>query len=449
MIVLALSAALATAEKRCYPAGLDTEAYCMTFTAKDGISLHAMRLPAIHPNPNPDPLFILAGGPGQAATQIAPLIDKRFHSIRTKRDLVFIDQRGTGKSTPIRCDLEEKPFSESYSTVIPTEELKTCGEKVNVEKFLSHKAAEDIELVREGYGYEDINVYAVSYGTRLALTLLDNHPKGIRKLVLDGVVANQTPLGQNFEQDADKALEKLFADCKSSDECDAAFPVLVDDFNRILSSLETARSIAVRNPETGIRSRISIDKSGFLMALRTILYSVELSAMLPFTINRAAEDDWGPFVAQTSTGMAGDLGIGLNLSIVCTEDEARLGEQDDRSNSVFGSLMRESVSAMCETWPKAAEYDLAQKAVISDIPILMLSGELDPVTPPSSAEKAKETLSGAIHLIAPGAAHNVAMTACAAKEIHSFLDGKSNFEQSCIESITRPPFFIGHYGTAP
>lgn len=427
------------------------------------LSIHVAVIPALARTPEPDPLFLFAGGPGQAASRsFGPLIGP-LEKVRKKRDLVIVDQRGTGKSAPLACDLEPKEArleERLAARPFPAARLEACVKKLDADprQYGTRAAVQDFDAVRQALGYERVNLWGGSYGTRVALVYLRDFPARVRTVTLDGVAPLTMPVPLWFARDAQRALSLLFAACAADAACSKAYPQLEPRFAQLLDRLgkEPARA-RVADPLTGEPQEIAVDRETFTGLLRGVLYVPDLAVLVPLTIDRAARGDFGPFVAQASTlerGFAKGMSIGLMLSVLCAEDLPLMTNEliEKAAQGTFlGPRLLQEFKRACEVWPHGLAPADYHAPVKSDAPVLLLSGDLDPVTPPSWADEAARTLPNSLHAVAPGVGHGVTATGCAPALLAQFLDdgGVGKLDRSCAAKSTRPPFFVSFAGPTP
>ena len=431
------------------------------------LDLEIVVVPAVSDNAQPDPLFFLAGGPGQAATELAGPTLPLFADVRRSRDLVFVDQRGTGGSGRMRCAFfegasDEEAVGESLQIdALPLDELQECLAEVETaadpRQYTTPIAMDDLDDVRGALGYERINLYGGSYGTRAALVYMRRHPERVRTAVLDGLAPVAMRLPSNMNADAHRALDRLFADCEADPGCREAFPDLPRTFAAVLEELETdPRRLDTIHPRTGEPFSLEVSALGFAGGLRAALYSTTLSSLVPWTVVRAAGGDFAPFLAQLTplveTGEA--INLGMFLSVICAEDVSRLpaGEAERLAGEgTLGRLSMEVTAGACTVWPAADLPESYFEPVRSDVPTLLLSGDLDPVTPPHWAEAVLDGLSDARHVVAPGVGHGVLPRGCTRDVVAEFIEAGAHagLDVSCIERLRRPPFLLSAAGTDP
>lgn len=444
----------------CHVTGLQVESLCGTLavpmdpTSSDGesISLRVLVVPAVSPNPEPDPLFFLAGGPGQAASEVAGMVMPAFDRIHKRRDLVFVDQRGTGQSSPLRCPSVDHLSLAEQLALDPVEQAAACLSSLPADPahFTTSIAMDDLDRVRQALGYETINLYGASYGTRAGLVYMHQHPQSVRAAILDGVAPPQMVLGLHFAEDGHAALQAVFDDCAAAPACAEAYPSLQADFDAMMASFP--RLVSFEHARTGEPSEMMLDADMVAAGVRGQLYLPTFSSLLPLAIRDAVQGNFSPLMAQTvgfSEGLSDSMYDGMQMAVLCAEDVPRLPE--DFSPYTDGTFLGDAViadlPAMCSGWPSAVRAD-ADQPVHAEAPTLLLSGSLDPVTPPRWAELAAETLPNSRHLIAPGAGHNVAPLGCVPRLMEEFLDAGSaaELDADCVDAITRPPFFIDFAG---
>lgn len=425
------------------------------------IDLRIAVVPALARAPAPDPLFLLAGGPGQAATEAIGPVLGAFERLRRTRDLVLVDQRGTGSSNALRCDLNDPdaPLEKRLNAdSISEARFKAClrGYDADPRFYTTAIAMQDLDDVREALGYRQIDLWGGSYGTRAALVYLRDHGAHARVAVLDGVAPPQLTLPLTFARDAQRSMDLLFQSCAASKPCAAAFPDLQTRFTDLLSKLskEPARA-HVQDPLTGAPADVSISRDVFAADLRGVLYQQDFASLVPLIVDRAARGDFAPFVAAAAgldQGFARTMSLGMMFSVICAEDLPGVTAKDaeDAAQGTFlGPRLAVEFLKVCAFWPHGSAPPKAP--IRSDKPVLLLSGELDPATPPRWAELAKETLPNSLALTVPGVGHGATAEGCVPQLIAQFVnDGSVNkLDPSCLKPLKRPPFFVSFAGPSP
>jgi pimeloyl-ACP methyl ester carboxylesterase len=424
------------------------------------IDLRVAVVRAVSRSPAPDPLVFLTGGPGQAATESYPALHPAFRRVNRDRDIVLVDQRGTGGSNALRCPetdgLDPALFDES--AVAPWVEECLSALHGDPRFYTTAIAMDDLDEVREALGYETVNLYGVSYGTRAALSYMRKYPSRVRAVVLDGVAPPTEALGLDVARDAQRALDVMMARCASEPPCRGAFPDLKEDLDRLLLRLAEPVSVSLRHPRSGAMVTLPLAREMAAYAIRLLSYSQETQSLIPVVLDAAASGDYQPLAAQfllTTAQVQETVAEGMSLSVVCAEDfpfyEPSLIQEKNR-DTYLGEMSTQSLARVCPLWPRAAIPDDFKNPVRSEAPVLLLSGEADPVTPPENAELVRAELGkGALHLVAPGQGHVVIHRGCIADLAAEFIEASSHegLDTSCVARIAPQAFFVDFNGPAP
>jgi pimeloyl-ACP methyl ester carboxylesterase len=427
------------------------------------IGLFVAVLPANTLSPKPDPLVILAGGPGQSATSLAPFAS-RLVEVRRTRDVLLIDQRGTGRSAPLKCDAfgpDDDPAASLEADPLPratqcVHELAAKG--VDVSQYTTHAWVEDLDAVRQALGYPRWNLWGGSYGTRVALEYLRRHGERVRSVVLDGVAPPTLKISLGVWLTREQAIDALFTACETTPSCHKAHPDLRGLLRRILGQLgPDGQDVRITDPRTGAAETLRLTPAILLAWLHPLTYAPELAVTLPEMLERGAQGDWAPLFAVAQMVLADfaeQMNPALHYAITCTEDTPRVVPEDRaRLEGLHSKAIAEQVLAICDVWPKARQPAEATQPVKSDVPTLMLSGALDPVTPPAYAEEVAKALPNSKHVVAGGYGHIVSPHACGPRLVAAFVDraGFDKLPASCIEYFaksTRPPLWPDHLAPA-
>jgi pimeloyl-ACP methyl ester carboxylesterase len=308
----------------------------------------------------------------------------------------------------------------------------------------------DYDEVRAALGYDKINLWGGSYGTRSAQEYLRRYPDRVRTVTLDGVASPSLILPENFARDARAALEAMFAACEKSPSCKANYPTLRADFDRMLADLrQSPRMTTIKNPLTGLSRETALTESGVTSAVFTSLYIPQLLAVLPETIAQANKGNFVPL--YTLTGVFTDsleetISFGMRLSVSCNEDVPRITpamREQSKALAPFGDGFIESFTNGCEVWPRGKVKEDFFTPVKSDKPVLILSGGLDPVTPPVWGDEVKKTFSNSVHFVAPNIGHGVSHQGCAPQLIKQFIEKADvkGLDGKCLEKLPRPMFY--------
>ncbi|HEU4851911.1 MAG TPA: alpha/beta fold hydrolase [Telluria sp.] len=460
---LAQAAPKSNPGRSCHLPGVEESLRCVSvkvpsnYAAKGGamLTLHVTVAPAFRESAKQDPLFVLAGGPGQAGSDIVPYLGLTFQRARATRDVVLIDQRGTGLSGKLDC--ESGRSEESMTEEQALAELKACIARANkpFADYTTANAAHDIDRVRIALGYDKINLWGASYGTRLAQAYARAYPQSVRSLVLDGVAPPEMiiPAGG---QDAQAALNALFSQCREDKVCARAFPRLSEEFAELAARVAKGSvEINVADPRTAEPLKQKMSNARFVRTVHSILYSPVDSRSLPYLIHSAYQGRWGPFIARSNVmsdfSSDEDLSTMLHLAVVCAEDVPRLDAGALAADS-GASFMKASVTDnMIKACPlmNVPAVPLAAPSRI-DVPVLMLSGALDPVTPPRRAESAARHMSKVQHFVVANAGHGISPLGCAPRLLREFLDQPSKkLDASCLKEIPSASFQVGSAGPHP
>ncbi|MBQ5962596.1 alpha/beta fold hydrolase [Massilia sp. ZL223] len=416
------------------------------------LKLHITVAPALREGTRADPLFVLAGGPGQAGSDVLTLLPA-LQRVRATRDLVFIDQRGTGLSGKLDC--ESKPEHERMSEEQLEAELRACisSTKVRYGAYTTAASARDLEQVRRALRYGQVNLWGGSYGTRLAQVYARAFPASVRSLVLDGVAAPDQVIPAGA-RDAQAALDGLFAQCAKDAGCNKAFPALRAEFNALVARLERGGiPVSLPDPRTAEPVSFTMTAPRFLGTVHNILYSPADARRLPFLIHSASQGRWGPFVARqnlsTDFGMDASMSMLLHLAVVCAEDVPRLTpELLAQDTGQLTKTLAEKFPSICKTMNVPA-VPLAAPARI-EAPALLLSGALDPVTPPHRAATAARYMARAQQVVVANAGHGVSQLGCAPRLLREFLDKpQAALDTACLKKIPAPTFQLGSAGPQP
>ena len=403
----------------------------------------------------------IAGGPGQASTEFYAAFSAAFEGVRRTRDIVLLDQRGTGQSAPMQCAAGEDIIEGRYSREQTIADTRACLATLPYDPryFTTSVAVQDLEALRQALGYAKFNLYGISYGTRVAQHFLRRYPDSVRSVIIDGVVPPQIALGPGIAIEAQNALDGIFARCAESDDCNGRFPTIRHDFTALRDSLASDPVIvSLPNPLTGAADELLFSASEMSGALRMLSYHPSSVALMPLLIDEAVKRNFLPLAAQVlmiAESMSAALSIGMHNSVVCTEDSPYFaGEdvtRDELEATYIGPLQLESLQAICSVWPKGVLDADFKEPVASDVPVLLLSGEADPITPPAYADLAAVDLGNALHLTGKKQGHGQAPQGCMPTIIGDFVAAASieNLHTDCLDRLFAMPFFLDFSGPAP
>ena len=419
------------------------------------IALNIALIPAIKRKPASDPLFMLAGGPGQSAVEAFPAMLQLLSNLHEARDIVLVDQRGTGESNPLRCLDPEKDEDLTEEQVI--ERLHSCLKRLEADLrfYTTEIAMQDLDAVRAALGYESINLYGTSYGTRAVLTYLRLFPERVRTVTLDAVVDADFVMFMDAARDGQKALDFFFARCASDQACQTTFPNLQTEFDKLLKRLETAPvEITIPHPVTNKPLTLTVTRRMVTNMVFNTLYSPDLVATLPLAIHAAAGGNYAPLISQAYMLDAG-LYDGMFYAVACTEDAPLISPPEAEKlsqGSVFGNRTLD-FTKVCDKWPvqRGSVSAAFRTPVVSDVPVLIFSGEADPITPPWHAENVAVSLSNKLHLVFKGMGHGNLSSRCTTNLLKDFIESASvvGLETTCVADIEPPPFFVDFSGPRP
>ncbi|MDO6748552.1 alpha/beta hydrolase [Gilvimarinus sp. 1_MG-2023] len=409
------------------------------------IEVYLKRWPAISAVKDADPVFVIAGGPGQSATYVSDSLSQAFFNLRKKRDIIFVDQRGTGDSAPMHCD----DYSQDPLTVLHQDrqaqlldDLRQCAQthQTLAPYVTTPYAVADLEAVRQALGYDRINLWGGSYGTRVALEYARRHRQVVRSVVLDGAAPVAIALPFTMGESAGQALQAVAGQCMDSEACFSRYGNPVHNAEAIARQLSVAPvTVDIAHPLTGLPQTVVLDADKFAALIRMALYDRLASKVLPHLLASAAENDFrllAKVVSQLlSSGDFSQLAMGMHFSVICTEDAQYPHPSEPKA--FLQVDLSELMLQVCEFWPKGqlpADYYQSFEA---DVPALILSGQRDPVTPPAWGQSVADQLSQSTHIIAPGGHHGVTSQGCGSQLVTQFIRNLTltEKEQACAENI--------------
>lgn len=435
-----------------------------SYAKPDGrrLSLRVFKLATRHHTANADAVTFIQGGPGGSSVELAVLLGLQHSNLRRNRDIVLLDQRGTGQSAPLRCN-----FNEQQLQTLNDEDIdrlaKLCvtelSDTADLQQYTTSVAVKDLEALRTALNYSKWNLVAGSYGTRVAQHYLRRYPEGVRTVTIEGVVPTGMEIISSVPGNAQLALEKLFSQCSGNPLCQEAFPNLSARFTQLQKSIAVQPlSITIAHPTTGDMDSIEFNTAALNLAVRMMLYSPESKSLLPLLIDQASNGKYGPLAAQAmlfSSQLNESMNIGMHNSVVCSEDMRQLTLNDKDKERIRASFLGMEfvnfMTSICRSWPKGVVDQDFFTPFTSSHPILLISGEYDPVTPASNADQAARHFVNSMHVIAPGQGHSLYHPACARGLIDNFVRNGSveKLDTSCFDRLDGPAFFTSTLGHAP
>ena len=443
----------------CGVAGITKDALCAQYEVyedrarKSGrkIRLNVMILPALSDAPAPDPIFYLLGGPGGAATSTAGAsFMGRLH--RT-RDVVLVDQRGTGKSNPLQCNLrgDADKMRGYFVDALTPEAVRSCRTELeknaDLSLYTTTIAMADLDDVRAALGYDKINVYGGSYGATTALSYLNFYPQHVRTVTVSGVAPPDSPLPISFAKSVEHALNRLFDDCAADEKCKTAFPDLRKDWAKAVANVSNGPvTFDALNPFTREKEQVTMSREGFAELIRLVLYNPTVMSLMPAVIHEMSQGDYSHFAFysyQLQRAIDRSLARGMHLSVVCAEDTPFINESQIETmmgGTFYGTSRARAYLKACEQWPRGAMPAKFREPIKSDVPVLMLSGELDPVTPPELATPLLRWLPNGRQIIMHNATHDT--YECQENLAREFIEmgNAKSLNARCVDEIKRLPF---------
>ena len=425
------------------------------------IDLKVAVIPALSLEPATDPFVPVAGGPGQSTIKFYAGWTAAFERIRQDRDILLLDQRGTGESAPMTCELDEDAIDGKYSAEQTLRLTRECLDLLPHDPrfFTTSVAVQDLEALRVALGYGRLNIYGASYGTRVAQHFARRYPDSTRTVILDGVVAPQIPLGPEIATESQRAIDRVFERCARDTACNERFPDIRSDFAALRDTLSVAPvAVALMHPVTAEQEFVEFGDQQLAAAIRLLLYSPRTVALLPLVISEAANGNYTPLAAQfhmIAASLAESLSIGMHNAVMCTEDAPFIDwdnlDHDAINASYMGPLQLDAIKTMCSVWPAGVLDEDLREPLATDVPVLLLSGGADPITPARYAEMAAVDLRAAWLLTGEDQGHGLAAVGCMPRVIGEFVETATFADGAadCLADAFVMPFFIDYSGPAP
>jgi pimeloyl-ACP methyl ester carboxylesterase len=448
-----------------------TEAQCATLAvpenpaAPDGPTIElALAWIPVEGEAEPDPVFFIAGGPGQSAREQFPALASAFADIRRSRHILLLDQRGTGGSQPLFCRDEEAEAAMLGGEAPSLDELREFAarcrdqlqETADLRFYTTTEAVYDLEFARRRVGAEQLNLVGVSYGTRVAQRYASTHPERVRTMILDSVVPAELALGAEHARNLQDALEARFAACVATPACAAAFGDPAARLERVMARLRAGglAPVRYRDPTSG-EWRDEVPAHGHLAGVLRIYSYLPLTAsLLPLIVQQADDGDFAALLAMMrmmARDLGGQIASGMHNSVICTEDADEVARFEQPQGTVLGDEFVAALQAQCAIWPRGARPADFRAPLTGAIPVLLISGELDPVTPPRYGDLVAAHLEHARHVVLRGQGHSVFSTGCMPQLAAQFIERADalGIDASCLDRIAPPPPFSGLFGWEP
>jgi pimeloyl-ACP methyl ester carboxylesterase len=420
------------------------------------IRLKTVVLPALGRHPKPDPIFFFGGGPGEAiASEAAGAAgDEAIRTLRQDRDLVFVDQRGTGEPDRLGCNLggEDADLQTYLGEMFPVEAVRQCrdelAKKYDLTLYTTDVAMDDIDDARAWLGYGKINLVGGSYGTRASQVFLRRHPESVRTVILNGVVPMDETLPISHAAGGQRSLDILLGWCEKDPACHRAYPDVRKDLQTVFDRLAQGPvPVEIEHPKTHKKVAVKVSREIIADGIRWQLYNPGTGAALPRLIHEAAGGSFSPLAqaaVNSRLGIIDILAMGMFFSVTCAEDIPFIDPAQIAARTAGSFLsdyrVRQQMGA-CAVWPKANVPAGHQEAVHSDVPVLLINGERDPVTPPAFGDRAKQYLTNSLHVVVPYGAHGGSTPCVDGLQLKLIQTGSvKGLDTSCLAKIKMTPF---------
>jgi pimeloyl-ACP methyl ester carboxylesterase len=435
---------------------------CGTYEVFENRDLNAGRkipikivvFPATGSTKEPDPLFYIPGGPGSSATEDAPYVAREFARIRERRDLVFVDQRGTGGSNLLFCEFFDPKNIQSYlGHWNPPAQVRECRklleQKADLNLYGTSIAMDDLDEVRRALGYDKINLTGGSYGTRAAMAYVKQHGANVRSVLLHGVSPFDQFMPGEFPWHTQRALDGVLDECLADGPCATAFPKIREEMRSVLATLRKGPvEVDVTVDKKPATVKLSRDLAG--EAVRYMLYQSGAASRIPLVFHEASRGNFKP-LAETAIFyrkvIVATGATGMYLSVTCAEDLpfAKRGKEADAENTFLGSYRLRQQLEACGEWPRGKVPNDYSKLVSSNVPVLILSGQRDPVTPPEYGDRVARHLPNSLHVVVPSGGHGFGGLAgldCISRLTDQFIENASTktLDTACVKAIKRKGF---------
>lgn len=425
------------------------------------IRIHVAMIPALRRQPLADPLFIVSGGPGQAASDFYLSSQGAFERLRRNRDLIVVDQRGTGRSQRLDCEFPDDLETTRFDAKLLQRYTRECLTKLDGDPrfYTTSVAVQDLDAIRAALGYKKINLYGISYGTRVVQHYARRFAAHVRSLILDGIVPAEAALGPEIAPTAQKTLEDIFSRCAQDKACRDAFGNIDEQFAQLRTRLASKPvSLVLADPKTAAVTQLDWGLPHLAVATRLLSYSDATASLLPLLISQASQNHPEALAAQAlmvARNLREQIANGMHNAVVCTEDVPffdKASLQDAAiDRSYLGRVFVDALQAMCAVWPVGVIDPDFHAALHSDLPALLLSGENDPVTPAAYGDRAAKSFSKGKHVVMPGQGHGQLNLPCGTRLMAQFIETGSseNLNTNCVSQQHAAPFMLTATGPGP
>lgn len=412
----------------------------------------------------PDPVFFVAGGPGQSATEVAGSVTPALAEISRKRDVFFVDQRGTGGSHPLRCQgADGKPLTlpdDDVDANAVADFAARCAaamkDYADPRYYTTTEAIGDLDAVRAALGADKIDLIGVSYGTRVVQQYAKRYATHTRTIVLDSIAPNDLVVGGEFADTFERAITLQAEQCKSTPACAKRFPVDTrDQLRMVMERLKQAPvEVDYRDPSTGEVEHGKVTADTLTGLAFSFSYLPQTASLLPLVLDEADKGRYAPLMSISQL-MGEQMGEGMNRamqwSVICAEDADRYRPSSAQDKTLLGADVARMFFAACPAWPTGKRPTDFTAPLATDVPALLLEGQMDPVTPPAYAKRVLEHLPNGRLLVAPGQGHNVMGLGCIPKLLGQFVDraDAKSLDAKCVDTLSDVPAFTSFNGWEP
>lgn len=420
------------------------------------IAINIVVYPATGPSKAPDPIFYIPGGPGSSAVEDAPYVAKDLAKLRPNRDLVFVDQRGTGGSNPLNCELFDPKNIRSYlEHWNPPAAVKACRAELektaDLKLYVTSIAMDDLDDVRRALGYGKINLSGSSYGTRAVMAYVKQYGVNVRSVLLHGVSPFDQHMPREFPHHTQRALDGVLEECLAHADCRKAFPDIRKNERAVLATLKKGPvDVDVTVDRKPLKVRLSRDLAA--EAIRYMLYQSGNASRIPLVLNDASKGNY-KLLAEAAILyrrlIVATGATGLYLSVTCAEDLPfiKTTEGLNVDDTFLGSYRLRQQREACAEWPRGDVRKDYAELTRSNVPALIYSGQWDPVTPPEYGDRISKTLPNSLHIVVPSGGHGFGglngIECLEGLTTKFFQAGTTKgLDTSCVKSITRNGFSV-------
>jgi pimeloyl-ACP methyl ester carboxylesterase len=417
------------------------------------IDLKIAVLPATTNHVEPDPLFYFAGGPGGAATDAASMLKIEFSELNKTRDIVLIDQRGTGGSNLLMCPQPDKPFDVTDAAALSAY-AKSCLNDLDADPrwYTTRAYVDDVNEVRQALGYDKINISGGSYGGTVVQVYLLQHPESVRAAIINNSTLIDYPIFEHIADSSQRAFELVMARCAQDEKCHAAFPDPQGDLAAAFARLEQ-QPMETNVWDPAISEPISVTPAILSGVVHEMLMGANAAAQLPRLLHRAVtQDDWDAiaeiYVNRMLPQQRASAGLVMYAVIRCAEPWAmgRLDEVERNGQNTYSRdvalAQAQSIAGTCALLPKSESNALYGPTQKSDVPVLVLNAEEDPQNPPENVSKTAEVYPNSKVLFEPYRGHYTVNWSCLAKVYQEFVElgNVNDLKADCLSEV-RPYAF--------